>query len=168
MFFQMFNVCKTNYRNFPSFLTKLRFLHYSRYLKSINELKENNIQSTSNLIPNEIEQNLQRWEKGIKLGFDFSENPNQQQNQWMGLSLECVDFKQYSSALITLSTKNLSKSQLSSLRLLNLNAGRNLDLKILEPNNDANIECVFLFLSGYNLVVKTNIFDASNLRGNIK
>ena len=101
----MFNVCKTNYRSFPSFLTKLRFLHYSRYLKSINELKENNIQSTSNLIPNEIEQNLQRWEKGIKLGFDFSEDLNV--NQWMGLSLECVDIKQQSSPYITLSTKNV-------------------------------------------------------------
>ncbi|CAK5093233.1 unnamed protein product [Meloidogyne enterolobii] len=162
----MFNVCKTNYRNFPSSLTKLRFLHYSRYLKNINELKE----STSNLIPNEIEQNIQRWEKGIKLGFDFSENPNQLQNQWMGLSLECVDFKQLSSAFITLSTKNLSKSQLSSLRLLNLNAGRNLDLKIMEPNSDTIIECAFLRLSNYYLVVKTNIFvfDASNLRGNIE
>nr|CAD2172413.1 unnamed protein product [Meloidogyne enterolobii] len=147
----MFNVCKTNYRSFPSSLTKLRFLHYSRYLKNINELKE----STSNLIPNEIEQNLQRWEKGIKLGFDFSEDLNV--NQWMGLSLECVDFKQLSSAFITLSTKNLSKSQLSSLRFLNLNAGKNIDLKILEPNNDTNIECAFLCLSGYNLVVKTNI-----------
>ncbi|CAK5091692.1 unnamed protein product [Meloidogyne enterolobii] len=162
----MLNVCKTNYRNFPSSLTKLRFLHYSRYLKNINELKE----STSNLIPNEIEQNLQRWEKGIKLGFDFTENPNQLQNQWMGLSLECVDFKQLSSAFITLSTKNLSKSQLSSLRLLNLNAGRNLDLKILEPNSETIIECAFLRLSNYYLLVKTNIFvfDASNLRGNIK
>jgi len=105
----MFNVFKTNYRNFPSSLTKLRFLHYSRYLKNINELKENNIQSTSNLIPSEIEQNLQRWEKGIKLSFDFSENPNvnQLQNQWMGLSLECVDIKQHPSPFITLSTKNV-------------------------------------------------------------
>uniref|UniRef100_A0A914N1N5 DNA2/NAM7 helicase helicase domain-containing protein n=1 Tax=Meloidogyne incognita TaxID=6306 RepID=A0A914N1N5_MELIC len=166
----MFNVCKTNYRSFPSFLTKLRFLHYSRYLKNINELKENNIQSTSNLIPDEIEQNLQRWEEGIKLGFDFSENPNvnQLQDLWMGLSLECVDFKQHSSAFITLSTRNLSKSQLSSLRLLNLSVARTLDLKILEPNNDTIIECAFLKLSDYNIVVKTNIFDASNLRGNIK
>uniref|UniRef100_A0A915N463 Uncharacterized protein n=1 Tax=Meloidogyne javanica TaxID=6303 RepID=A0A915N463_MELJA len=164
----MFNVCKTNYRNFPSFLTKLRFLHYSRYLKNINELKENNIQSTSNLIPSEIEQNLQRWEKGIRLGFDFSEDSNVNQLQWMGLALECVDFKQHSSAYITLSTKNLSKSQLSSLRLLNLRVGRNLDLKILEPNNDTIIECAFIKLFDYILAVKTSVFDASNLRGNIK
>uniref|UniRef100_A0A915P5N4 Uncharacterized protein n=1 Tax=Meloidogyne floridensis TaxID=298350 RepID=A0A915P5N4_9BILA len=168
----MFNVFKTNYRNFPSSLTKLRFLHYSRYLKNINELKENNIQSTSNLIPSEIEQNLQRWEKGIKLSFDFSENPNvnQLQNQWMGLSLECVDIKQHPSPFITLSTKNLSKSQLSSLRLLNLKAGRNIDLKILEPNSETIIDCAFLSLSYYNLVVKTNIFvfDTSALRENIK
>uniref|UniRef100_A0A915NKI6 Uncharacterized protein n=1 Tax=Meloidogyne floridensis TaxID=298350 RepID=A0A915NKI6_9BILA len=62
----------------------------------------------------------------------------------------------------------LSKSQLSSLRLLNLSVARTLDLKILEPNNDTIIECAFLKLSDYNIVVKTNIFDASNLRGNIK
>uniref|UniRef100_A0A915LKJ5 Uncharacterized protein n=1 Tax=Meloidogyne javanica TaxID=6303 RepID=A0A915LKJ5_MELJA len=63
---------------------------------------------------------------------------------------------------------HLSKSQLSSLRLLNLKLGRNLDLKILEPNNDTVIECAFIKLFDYTLAVKTSVFDASNLRGNIK
>jgi len=53
---------------------------------------------------------------------------------------------------------------------LNLKAGSNIDLKILEPNSETIINCAFISLSYYNLVVKTNIFvfDTSTLRENIK
>uniref|UniRef100_A0A1I8BP52 AAA_11 domain-containing protein n=1 Tax=Meloidogyne hapla TaxID=6305 RepID=A0A1I8BP52_MELHA len=105
----MFNVCKTNYRNFPSYFTKFRFLHYSRYLKNTIELKENNDQSTSNLIPNEIEQNLQRWEKALKLeSLNDSNDQNLIQSgyPWMGISLICKDFMQTPHGYkIVLSTK---------------------------------------------------------------
>ncbi|KAL7070617.1 hypothetical protein ACQ4LE_010631 [Meloidogyne hapla] len=169
--FPMFNVCKTNYRNFPSYFTKFRFLHYSRYLKNTIELKENNDQSTSNLIPNEIEQNLQRWEKAL-LG--NSSDPNLKpihEYPWMGFSLKCVDVIKSDNNFgyrIILSIENLS--QLSSLRQLTLNAGFNLDLKILEPNCDIIVECVFIKSFDNNILIKmgNERFDSFNLVGDIK